>query len=299
MKPLKELIITQPFGVRSEYYGLGGHPGVDFRTKGLGNGFWNNLMGYQPCFAVADGKLKVFYGNKGYGNHIYLDTPQGSFLYAHLKNARGFTGLSVKEGDIIGITGNTGNSTAAHLHFGYKINSIFVNPMPLFENPMQPLNYKIIYLSDTDDLAEAIAYCNDKFKEFTNGLLGVEYSFKQIARIDAPPGFDLDQFQAMQIVDAQILPPVHGVVLGHYGSNSSQGYSTHATPKNRVMTQGYKPFPKEALLFELKHQAILWYDMHRESRPFMGIKDASTGGIDIVKSQLQSLIPYIGIFNLE
>lgn len=121
--PLSQLIVTQSFGARPEYYkqfSLAGHAGIDFRTKGLGNGFWNNLMGYQPCFAVTDGQLQVLYGDNGYGNHIYLNTKYGTFLYAHLKNARGHTGKQVKEGEIIGITGNSGNSSGSHLHLGFK-----------------------------------------------------------------------------------------------------------------------------------------------------------------------------------
>lgn len=54
------------------------------------------------------------------GNHVILDLGGGHFaFYAHLKpgSLRVKLGDSVKRGDVIGLVGNTGNSTEPHLHF--------------------------------------------------------------------------------------------------------------------------------------------------------------------------------------
>ncbi|MGB7293324.1 MAG: M23 family metallopeptidase, partial [Thermodesulfobacteriota bacterium] len=54
------------------------------------------------------------------GNHVVLDLGNGRYaLYAHLRpgSLRVKTGDMVKRGQILGLVGNTGNSSAPHLHF--------------------------------------------------------------------------------------------------------------------------------------------------------------------------------------
>jgi murein DD-endopeptidase MepM/ murein hydrolase activator NlpD len=54
------------------------------------------------------------------GNHIVVDMGNGNFaLYAHLKTGTVAVkvGDRVKAGDVIGHLGNTGNTSAPHLHF--------------------------------------------------------------------------------------------------------------------------------------------------------------------------------------
>lgn len=202
VKPLSELTITQPFGARPEYYGLGGHPGVDFRTKytNPNNSWWNNLMGYQPCYAIEDGQCVATYNKTGYGTHIWLND---KYLYAHLKNAKSNETAKVigdklfyqvKKGDIIGITGNTGNSTAAHLHFGYRPQGLFVNPMQLFENSTQPL--KIAFVNaEIAQIEEFLA----KVREYTNSALSCVWE-----RFGVPTSVPSGTFtteQAMKLID--------------------------------------------------------------------------------------------------
>lgn len=57
-------------------------------------------------------------GNASYGNCIKLKHSNGYFtLYAHLKSVKVKKGESVKQGEVIAVMGNTGKSTARHLHF--------------------------------------------------------------------------------------------------------------------------------------------------------------------------------------
>lgn len=121
MKPLKPIdsIVTFPFGKR---YKTGKkHKGVDFRAE-VGTPFKAMVGGT----VVHSGWHIV---RKGYGFafgiQIVIDNdrfPDGSpgywALYAHLQAKGVKVGQRVEKGQVIGLTGNTGNSKAPHLHVG-------------------------------------------------------------------------------------------------------------------------------------------------------------------------------------
>ena len=52
-----------------------------------------------------------------------------STLYAHMSSRKVSVGQQVKQGDVLGITGSTGNSTGPHLHFEIKENNTIINPI--------------------------------------------------------------------------------------------------------------------------------------------------------------------------
>ncbi len=84
------------------------HPGLDI---------WAELG--DPIYAVNSG-IVVYQGwnNYGYGNFVVLDHGNGWFsAYAHLSQAFVACQSIVREGQIIGASGSTGNSTGPHLHF--------------------------------------------------------------------------------------------------------------------------------------------------------------------------------------
>jgi len=69
--------------------------------------------------AVADGIVNVPpYDTSGYGNYVILQTDRDiDFYYGHLKDVVVQSGEQVKQGQVLGHIGSTGNSTGPHLHF--------------------------------------------------------------------------------------------------------------------------------------------------------------------------------------
>lgn len=113
--PLDKVLITQRFGktVSSErLYVSGSHSGMDFRAA-VGT----------PVYAVSDGVVKGI-GNTddqcfraSFGKWVFIDHDNGlSTTSAHLSSHKVSEGQRVKRGELIGYSGNSGRSTAPHLH---------------------------------------------------------------------------------------------------------------------------------------------------------------------------------------
>ena len=86
----------------------------------------------QPIFAPADGIVKRAYYIGGFGNHVKLAHSSGyTTTFSHLSKIFVRHGQKIKRGDVIGETGNTGRSTAPHLH--YEVH--------YYGTPKDPLDY--------------------------------------------------------------------------------------------------------------------------------------------------------------
>ena len=123
------------------------HPGVDFSAK-KGT----------PIYASADGIVisNDIFGGRGFGKHITISHGFGYHtLYAHMDKAIKKRGQRVKRGDLIGYIGNTGRSTAPHLHYEVIKNGRRVNPINYFFNDLSPTQY--------DDLVRSAAISNQSF----------------------------------------------------------------------------------------------------------------------------------------
>ena len=103
--------ITQKYG--EKYTNDAGHNGIDYALP----------MG-TPVLAAADGTVeRAGADSTGYGNMVLIrHTWNDGTIYAHLRNWAVSPGQKVKAGEVIGYSGNTGNSTGAHLHFEYRTN---------------------------------------------------------------------------------------------------------------------------------------------------------------------------------
>ena len=132
-KPLSgNPIITSPFGkIRHLITGPNNrhnaswgkpHGGVDY---GVDPG--------TPVYAVKDGVAQdTYYDSNGFGNFGKVQHEDGkTSYYGHLNSINVHGGQKVSAGDLIGYSGNTGNSTGPHLHFEVRENG----------NSIDPLNY--------------------------------------------------------------------------------------------------------------------------------------------------------------
>lgn len=110
---------TSPFTGRREF-----HRGLDIASR---EG--------TPVVAPADGVV-TFAGRKGgLGNLVVIDHGYGKVTrFAHLKKWLVRRGAHVKRGDKLGLVGNTGRSTAPHLHYEVHVNGLPVNPLKYILN---------------------------------------------------------------------------------------------------------------------------------------------------------------------
>ncbi|OBW99707.1 peptidase M23 [Gallibacterium genomosp. 1] len=96
------------------------HKGVDFSMP-IGT----------PIIAPADGVVvKVSYQAGGAGRYVMLrHGREYQTVYMHLSRSLVKPGQTVKKGQRIALSGNTGRSTGPHLHYEFHINGVAVNPM--------------------------------------------------------------------------------------------------------------------------------------------------------------------------
>jgi len=103
-----------------------------------------------PIHAPSEGKvIKIRRSRRGYGNNIEIDHGYGYItFYAHIKDILVKKGDFVKRGQTIATIGNTGKSTAPHLHYEVRKNGHTVNPIYFFFNDLTPDEYeKLLDLS--------------------------------------------------------------------------------------------------------------------------------------------------------
>lgn len=118
MYPIKDVYVTTPFGRPGSVWAAGRHTGTDFRAA-VGT----------PAHATVGGVVEhAGYGGYGsaYGNHVIIrsQTKSGStrkHLYAHLSHVGVKSGEHVQMGDVIGQTGETGNTFGPHLHYEERV----------------------------------------------------------------------------------------------------------------------------------------------------------------------------------
>ncbi len=166
-----ELLISGNFGeLRPNHF----HTGIDFKTNGK--------EGYK-LYAIADGYIsRIKTGTTGYGKVLYIDHPQYGItsVYAHCQS---FTGaiaeytllaqmkqefyemdlqiprmaLTVKKGDLIALSGSTGNSFAPHLHFEIRETSS--------EDPLNPLLFQAYKIEDSraPHIQQVVIYALSKY----------------------------------------------------------------------------------------------------------------------------------------
>lgn len=118
----------------------GPHEGVDLAAP-LGT----------PVVAVAAGVIEFAETPLG-GMTIFLYGDDGRvYVYMHLGEREGYSGMQVKAGDVIGRVGMTGRTSGPHLHFEVRANGRPVDPMPFIKGVVaaEELLYREIDVSRT------------------------------------------------------------------------------------------------------------------------------------------------------
>ena len=89
-----------------------------------------NKVGTKINAAMAGRVVLVENGTTGYGNYVVIRHSYGGYqtLYGHMETIYVKTNDWVKQGQTIGLMGNTGRSTGPHLHFSIYQNNRPVNP---------------------------------------------------------------------------------------------------------------------------------------------------------------------------
>lgn len=83
-----------------------------------------------PIRAADSGTVRQAGWMGGYGNYTCIQhTATLSTCYAHQSSIGVSSGASVSKGELIGRSGNTGNSTGPHLHFEVRVSGQPVDPM--------------------------------------------------------------------------------------------------------------------------------------------------------------------------
>jgi murein DD-endopeptidase MepM/ murein hydrolase activator NlpD len=70
--------------------------------------------------------------HEAYGRFVLLEHPDGyQSMYGHLSRILAVQGAAVAAGEVIARSGNTGRSSAPHLHFELRLNGISIDPETL------------------------------------------------------------------------------------------------------------------------------------------------------------------------
>ena len=120
--PVDSRYITSTVGGRASPGGIGStnHKGTDIGRVGYTS----------PVYASKAGTVIVSQYSSSYGNYVAISHgPGNTTLYAHMSSRSVSVGDYVNQGDVIGITGSTGNSTGPHLHFEVTENGVRVYPL--------------------------------------------------------------------------------------------------------------------------------------------------------------------------
>lgn len=158
--PVLKHVITQGFGQTAfsqsskgqAVYNGKGHNGIDLAAS-IGTQVYSAHDGQ----VMGTGNTDLTCAGASYGKWILIKHTNGlTTLYAHLSLIKVSTGQTVKRGEVIALSGNTGYSTGPHLHFslyasdGVEISSLkskvagcgtYTLPIASYNAYLNPLNY--------------------------------------------------------------------------------------------------------------------------------------------------------------
>lgn len=158
--------ITSRFG-DTEHFRKSSHQGIDFAMEKS-----------TPLKAIMDGEIQIIdYGNFKSGKTVVIKGIDGmTYIYGHLSEFKVKAGDVVRKGDLLGLSGNSGNVFGSnggfHLDFSVKNErGQFIDPAPYIEfiQNMNNPKYMESLLSDTIQKASEFNM-RDVMKQFTDAL---------------------------------------------------------------------------------------------------------------------------------
>ena len=122
----------------SSYYGYRKNPNTG--AEELHRGVDIAVPTGTVVYAAHDGTVIEAAYDSYYGNYVVITNSKGyTTKYAHMDSLTVSTGQSVKKGDTVGKSGNTGSSTGSHLHIECLYNGEYYNPLFYFEAGTQTI----------------------------------------------------------------------------------------------------------------------------------------------------------------
>jgi hypothetical protein len=121
IRPVDVGYISSGFGKRRDPFTgrYSRHEGLDYSARKGSN-----------IYATADGTVRKAKYDRGYGYTIEIDHGNGIITkYAHNAKLLVRRGQNVKRGDVIAYLGDSGRSTAPHLHYEVQVNGVPQNPL--------------------------------------------------------------------------------------------------------------------------------------------------------------------------
>lgn len=122
-KPFEnEFPVTQRFG--ETITDPMGHTGIDYALY-----YGTPVLAAMAGRVICTAKLTT-----GYGTFVMLEHENGlETIYAHLSEVNVRMDQEVSEGQVLGLSGNSGNSTGPHLHFEVRRKGKAIDPEPLLD----------------------------------------------------------------------------------------------------------------------------------------------------------------------
>lgn len=128
IEPVAGAPVNEVFGAKGNYWKVA-HSGLDFKvSKGA------------PIRAVVEGDIASVSMHRAYGKVVRLvRADKVEIWFCHLSQVAVVPGQHVKQGDLLGLSGSTGNVSGPHLHVEVRVNRLPTDPSTfLFTTPGVP-----------------------------------------------------------------------------------------------------------------------------------------------------------------
>jgi len=151
--PAIQPILNQELTRLASGFGMRIHP--IYKVKKMHEGVDFSAPRGTPIYATGDGKVITVrnMGLKGYGKYVEIDHGYGYVTkYAHMDEFNVRVGQEIKRGECIGYVGNSGSSTAPHVHYEVIKDDKNINPALYFFQDISPEEYeKLLELASIEN----------------------------------------------------------------------------------------------------------------------------------------------------